>query len=231
MFAFKPKSMEMKMILYALVHVIVLLSCSQPLDRPFKEDNLEEDIVEIKKSLSENEAELLTGYLVVKSLDDQRILGKTYRDLLEEAKVFRDEQEAQMAEEKRLAEKAQAEERERIRRLNQALTVSIFDKGFSEYNYQEYLTYKFSFDNKTDKDIKAFTGLITLNDLFDKEISSFTLTYDKGIPAKSSKNWDAQTDYNPFIDKDVALKGKELDNLKIIWTPEKIIFEDGEEWE
>src|SRR5690606_9440195 len=120
-------------------------------------------------------------------------------------------------------------ERERIRRLNQALTVSIFDKGFSEYNYQEYLTYKFSFDNKTDKDIKAFTGLITLNELFDKEISSFTLTYDKGIPAKSSKNYDAHTNYNTFIEKDVSLKGKEIDNLRFIWTSEKINYEDDEE--
>lgn len=221
----------MKTILYTLVPLIVLLSCSHPLDRPFKEDNIEEDIMEIKKSLSSKEVDLLSAYLVMKSMDDQRILGKTYRDLLEEARDFRDEQEAQMAEEKRLAEKAKEAERERIRRLNQALTVSIFDKGFSEYNYQEFVTYKFTFENKTDKDIKAFTGLITLNDLFDKEISSFTLTYDKGIPAKSSKNWNAQTDYNPFIDKDVALKGKDLDNLKIIWTPEKIIFDDGEEWE
>lgn len=89
MFAFKPKSMEMKMILYALVHVIVLLSCSQPLDRPFKEDNLEEDIMEIKKSLSSKEVDLLSAYLVMKSMDDQRILGKTYRDLLEEARVIR----------------------------------------------------------------------------------------------------------------------------------------------
>lgn len=221
----------MKTILYTLVPLIVLLSCSHPLDRPFKEDNIEEDIMEIKKSLSSKEVDLLSAYLVMKSMDDQRILGKTYRDLLEEARDFRDEQEAQMAEEKRLAEKAKEAERERIRRLNQALTVSIFDKGFAEYNYQEFVTYKFTFENKTDKDIKAFTGLITLNDLFDKEISSFTLTYDKGIPAKSSKNWNAQTDYNPFIDKDVALKGKDLDNLKIIWTPEKIIFDDGEEWE
>lgn len=221
----------MKSLLYILCLGVICLSCSSPLDRPYKEDTLQEDLVEIKKSISENEKEALTAYLMLQSLTDQQMLGKTYRDLMEEAIAFRDEQEARMEEEKRLAAKAKAEEAARIRRLHQALTVSMFDKGFMEYNFQDYLTYKFSFENKTEKAIQAFTGHITLNDLFDKEISSFSLTYDEGIPANSSKNWNAQTEYNRFMDKDVALKSKDLDKLKVVWTPEKILFEDGEVWE
>jgi hypothetical protein len=219
------KKMKNKILLF--VFAILLVSCSSPLDKPFKKDNLEEDIIELKKSLSEDELQMLAGFIALKSLGDDKMLGKTYGDLLDEAKKLREELKKQEEEEKILAEKAKIDEVERIKRLGGALTVSLFDKGFSEYNYQEYISYKFAFENKTDKDIKAFTGRIIFNDLFDKEISSLNLTYDDGIPANSTKNWNAQTDFNQFMDKDVALKNKDVEDLKVKWIPEKIIFSDN----
>ena len=53
------------------------------------------------------------------------------------------------------------------------------------------------------------------------------MTYDDGIPAKSTKNWNAQTEFNQFMDEDVALKNKDVEDLKISWIPEKILFSDG----
>jgi hypothetical protein len=35
------------------------------------------------------------------------------------------------------------------------------------------------------------------------------------------------TDYNQFKDEDSRLKGKDMDDLTVVWTPEKIIFTDG----
>lgn len=206
---------------------ILLVSCSSSLNKPYKEENLEEDMLSIKKSLSEDDFELLTGYVALKSLGDDKMLGKTYKDLLSEAKKLREELQKQEEEEKKLAEKAKVEEAERIKRLGGSLTVSLFDKGFSKYDFEDYITYKFAFENKTDKDIKAFTGKILFNDLFDKEINSLNLTYDDGIPAKSTKNWNAQTEFNQFMDEDVALKNKDVEDLKISWIPEKILFSDG----
>ncbi len=210
-----------------LVITILIVSCSSPLDKPFKKDNLEEDVIELKESLSEEELNMLAGYIAIKSLGDDKMLGKTYGNLLDEAKNLKEELRLKKEEEKMLAEKARAEEAEKIKRLGGALTVSLFEKGFSKYNYQDYITYKFAFENKKDKDIKAFTGQIIFNDLFDKKISSLNLTYDDGVPANSTKNWNAQTDYNQFMDKDVALKNKDVEDLKIEWIPEKIIYKDG----
>ena len=34
-------------------------------------------------------------------------------------------------------------------------------------------------------------------------------------------------DYNQFRDEDVRLRNKDIEDLKIVWTPEKILFEDG----
>lgn len=206
---------------------ILIISCSSPLDKPYKKDNIEEDVIELKKSLSEDELEILTGYIALKSLGNDKMLGKTYGNLLDEAKELKEELRLKREEEKKLAEKAKIEEAEKVKRLGGALTVSLFEKGFAKYNYQDYITYKFVFENKKDKDIKAFTGQIIFNDLFDKKISSLNLTYDDGVSANSIKNWNAQTDYNQFMDKDVALKNKDVEDLKVEWIPEKIIYKDG----
>jgi len=36
-------------------------------------------------------------------------------------------------------------------------------------------------------------------------------------------------EYNPYIDSNVSLKSKALEDIKFIWKPEKIIFSDGSE--
>ena len=217
----------MKNISLLLILSIIIISCSSPLDKAYTQESLAEDIVALKESLSEEELKTLGGYIMKKSFSGDNMLGKTYNDLLEEAKKLQEELRLQEEEEKKLAEKARIEEAERIKRLGEALTVSFFDKGFSEYNYQKYITYKFVFENKTEKTMKAFTGEIKITDLFDKEIKSFSLTYDDGVPANSTKNWDAQTDYNQFKDEDVLLKNKDMEDLKIRWVPGKIIFSDN----
>jgi len=216
----------MKKIILFLIPVLII-SCSTPLDKPFKEATLEEDMVKLKKALSEEDLEILTGYVTLKSLANDKMLGKTYGDLLKEAKELQEELKKQEEEQNQLAEKAKIEEAERVKRLGEALTVGLFEKDFFEYNYQEYITYKFVFQNKAEKDIRAFTGTVYINDLFDKEITSFSLTYDDGISANSTKNWNAQTDYNEFIDRDVTLKNKDIEDLKIKWVPKKIIFTDN----
>lgn len=206
--------------------ILIVSSCSSSLERPYTKSTLETDIVELKKTLSEEEIEILAGYIVMKSMDNETLLGKTYADLLEEAMEIKAAFKKQEEEEKQLAEQAKIDEARRIKRLGEALTVGLFDKGYMEYKYQEYITYKFVFQNKSDKDIKAFKGKIVVKDLFDKEITSFELTYDDGILANSTKNWNAQTDFNQFKDEDVTLKNKDVGDLKISWIPAKIIFTD-----
>lgn len=221
----------MKNFSFFLGAVLFVASCSSPLDQPYKQDSLEGDMIKLKEKLSEEDFATLARYIVLKNMSDDPMLGKTYGGLLEEAKEIQVERQQQEVVEKELAEKAKAAEAERVRRLGDALTVSVFDKGYAELNYQDYITYKFAFENKADRDIRAFSGRLTFYDLFNKEIKIINLTYDEGIPAHSTVNWSATSDYNQFLDKDVALKNKDLDNLKVKWVPEKIIFLDGESLE
>ena len=55
----------MKNISFLLLLSIIIISCSSPLDKAYKQDTLEEDIVALKESISEEELNTLAGYIVL----------------------------------------------------------------------------------------------------------------------------------------------------------------------
>ena len=205
----------------------LFMSCNSPLDRKFNQETVKEDFEAIESKLDTTEFQLLTGSILRLKLQDKELEDMTYAEILEDGKEWKKEQEKVEAEQKALAEKAAKEEAERFKRLNQSVMVSCYQKGFSEGDYEDYITYKFVIQNKSDKNIRAIKGAITFTNLFDDEIKTLTFVYDQPIPAGQEVNWNATTDYNQFMDDDQALKNKELKDLKVIWEPEKIIFEDG----
>lgn len=212
--------MKKALLFFAIVGM--LISCSGPLDKKYNEDTLAEDAKEIKKNgnLSDEDAQIMAGWIVRAKLTDEKLEGKSYGEILEEAKDYKKEQE-------KLVEKAKREEEEKRQKLGSALTVALYDKGYEKYDYEDYLTYSLAFENKTDKDIRAFKGSISINDLFDTEIKTINLTIDNPIEAGQTFKGTYTTDYNQFMDEDKRLKNKNMADLKVVWTPEKIIFGDG----
>ncbi len=202
--------------------IIALTSCNNPLNKKYSDKTFEQDAKEIgdSKKLSPNEAEMLAGYIMLSKLGGKDIEGKTYGEILQAAKDYKSEQE-------QLAAKAKKEEEDKRARLGAALTVAMYDKGYSKEDYQEYLQYAIAFENKTDKAIRAVKGSLTITDLFDTEIKSINIVMDNEIPAKATYKDIFTTEYNQFEDSDTRLSGKEMKDIKTIWTPEKIIFEDG----
>lgn len=81
----------MKNLSLLLVLSIIIISCSSPLDKAYKQDTLEEDIVALKESISEEELNTLAGYIALKTLSADDMLGKTYNELLNEAKKMKEE--------------------------------------------------------------------------------------------------------------------------------------------
>lgn len=217
----------MKKQLLLIVITAFLFSCSSPMDKKFNEETAKEDIEAIKSKLDSTDLQLLAGSMVRLKFQDKKLEEMTYSEILENGKKWKEEQEKIEAEQKVLVEKASKEEAERTKRLNQTVMVSCFEKGFVKYDYENYITYKFVIQNKSDKKIRAIKGVIIFTNLFDDEISSLNFVYDQPIDAGKEVNWNATTNYNQFKDEDQALKNKDLKDLKIVWKPEKIIFEDG----
>jgi hypothetical protein len=112
------------------------------------------------------------------------------------------------------------------------VSVEITNKGFHEADwtskdYDNVITMDVRFTNHTDKDIRGVEGALTFYDIFDNKILSINVTYDEGIPAHSSKVWNAGKRYNQFIDMDVKLKNTELQNLKYKWQMQTVVYDDG----
>ncbi|GLB52442.1 hypothetical protein NBRC110019_14820 [Neptunitalea chrysea] len=212
----------MKKILLLVLISIAFYSCSGPLGKNYSDDTFIEDAKAIKESgdLDDAESEMLMGWILKAKLKGDSLEGKTYKEILKEAKDYKQEQEA-------LAEKARIEEEEKRQKLGAALTVAMYNKGYEEYDYDKYLTYSLVFENKTDKEIRAFKGSLAINDLFDAEIKTINLTIDEPIKAGETYKGTYTTDYNQFRDEDKRLKNKDMKDLNVVWTPEKIIFADG----
>lgn len=215
--------------LFILVIILIGFGCSKPLEKPYTEETADEDIQEMLDNGTIDSTELMTmaAYMMIAAMQDENIEGKTYSEILEKGKAWQAEKEEEERKQKELAEQAKREEEARTKRLREALRVTIYDKGYNEYDYQEYLTYKFVFENLTDKEIRAFKGVVMITDLFDDEIKSIPLTYDDRIQANEKVNWNGQTEYNQFIDSDVKIRNKDMDDLKVVWKPEQILFTDG----
>ncbi|MCK0132603.1 hypothetical protein MWU59_13930 [Flavobacteriaceae bacterium F08102] len=69
-----------------------LTACSDPLDKKYNEETLVEDAKEIKEmcDLSEEEVQLMAGWIVRARMKDLKLEGKTYGEILEEAKAYRE---------------------------------------------------------------------------------------------------------------------------------------------
>ncbi|MEG0188600.1 MAG: hypothetical protein RR668_08065, partial [Algoriella sp.] len=110
-----------------LLLTAMLLSCSNPLNKKYSEATLDQDSKELRESnkLTGEELELLGIWMVRAKLSGKSLEGKTYNDILSDAKNYKLEQEKLKAE----AEKIEAE---KAKKMNDAVTVSIIGKSFDE---------------------------------------------------------------------------------------------------
>lgn len=208
---------------------IIMTSCNNPLNKKYSEDNFGKDLKEIVESKKADTSDMIyiAMYITKSKLLGENLNNKTYRDILDNAKELRKKSEEEDAEAKSLAEKAKVESEEKRQLFAKVLTVALYDKGYYEGDYQNYLTYEVAYENKSDKNIRAIKGSMLITDLFDGEIKQISLVDDSGIPAGKTVKMSYTSDYNRFRDEDSKLRSKDLKDLKVIWTPEKIIFEDG----
>ena len=118
-------------------------------------------------------------------------------------------------------------------KLREKIDMSVTSKKFDPANaensqYQSYITVGFKFSNKTAKDVRGVEGIIVFYDIFQNEIKRVSISYDDTpIAANTEKTWIASIKYNQFMDSDIKLNNTELANLKYVWLPSTIIYQDG----
>jgi hypothetical protein len=119
-----------------------------------------------------------------------------------------------------------------IRKELTPLNLRLLSKGFKDQNiqagdFEADITITLAIKNVTDKDIRAFDGVITFTDLLDNEILSSKLAINELIKAGSTFDWKGAIKYNQFMDAHQRLRNERQDNLKIRFMPRKVLFADG----
>lgn len=214
-----------------------MMSCSNTniKDLEINNNNKDEMIEKIKKSkdLTGEEVGLLFGSLARTSVSGKQLSqGKTIKNLIDEQRKVVEEEKAKEAEAKRLAEEVKLKEEKNAKELGEYITVVPFKKVFKKANiysgeYKDKIIVEMVFENKGDKDIRAFKGRTIFNNLFGEPIYETTLYYDEGLKSKEKKRWVGIIQYNQFNEHHNKFNSTELDNMKYEWKPIGIIFKDG----
>ena len=229
-------------------HVVLLgavlvstLACSSD-PRQFRITAKNEDtfIEEIKgmTGLTVEESALLHAYLIRTSMahafggEKPSRTGKTVGDLIDEQRKWSAKQKQDEDEATQLATAAREKRAAQLAAVAGVLTLTVYEKGFlgSDYQsdrYDDQITLKCVYKNTSEKDIRAFTGTLAFTDLFDKEISSHTLTVSDPVTSGESGKWSGYIKYNQFVGHMTQLRNADLKDLKTKWTTESVLFADG----
>ncbi len=100
-------------------------------------------------------------------------------------------------------------------------------KDSSANRYSEGLRATLLYKNKSDKDIRAFTGYTVFKDLFDREFLRLRLSYEKTLKAGEEIRDKRYIEINEFKDSHRKLRDTELENMKVDFELEAIILTDG----
>ena len=215
---------QMKKLILTSLFLAFLTSCSSPLNKKYSDENLEQDATEIKESgkLEDGDAELLAGWIMKSKLQGTSLEDKTYKEILDEAKKFKNEQE-----ELALKAKKEAEEKKKI--MQESVVISIYDKGFEQADYESYNSFNYVIKNNSKKDIKAFKFSFNIYDALGDEIGDGYSVSSTDETVKSGDEYKTTIyfDFNQFIDEDIELKNSKFSDLVIDVRPEKIVYTDG----
>lgn len=117
--------------------------------------------------------------------------------------------------------------------LKSAVEVRFKNKKYRPDNYRagEYdklILLEFEYENKTEKEIRAFTGMTVFMDVFDRPFLRVNLTVDDRIPpGKKIMDKGRSIKMNEFNSDHKELVSKEMENIKFRFEPRSILFTDG----
>lgn len=242
------------------VFVMFLWGCSNPKELQITEKNKETLLKSIQSSqkienakddflkeikgidkLSADESKVFLEYidryafgekLKVRSDDKMPLVGKTVGELIELQKQWETERAIRQAALDKLAEETKAKEEASLKKLRDALSLTLYKKGFEladpeNGEYRDYITFGITYQNNSNKDIRAFQGALDFQDLFGESVLIAGIKIMDPIKAGGKANWPGTISYNQFKETHIRLKNLDFNDIKAVWIPEKIIFSDG----
>ncbi len=116
--------------------------------------------------------------------------------------------------------------------LLNALSVNLVGKNFTERDFyagrsSDNLSFSIQQTNKSAKDIRGYKGVFAIKDIFGDEIIKVSYKSDEVLRAGQSKKEEMSLNYNQFTNSHQKLRAAAMENLRVEWQPEMIMFADG----
>ncbi len=194
-------------------------------------DDFLESIAEVR-GLSVVEVQLLMGYILSHELgtltgEQPPLVGMTVGEMIDAHRSRIEQREEEEHEQAELAAEAKAEARAEEQVLREAVNLTVYEKSFSEGDWEDYIRIKCRYENRSDKEIRAFQGVVRFKDIFGDLIYESSLKIADPVAAGAKGSWTGGIEYNQFMDDHKALRNTALEDMKIDWTPLTVIFADG----
>jgi hypothetical protein len=112
--------------------------------------------------------------------------------------------------------------------IDKMITVRLNRKWVFEANYSDNLGLDLTYQNNTEKPIKAFQGVIIFKDLFDNQIQGVRFTVEMTIPpGQTIRDSGKSIELNKYSQEDNRLRTIEAENLHLECQIKTIMFTDG----
>lgn len=202
--------------------VIIFSSCNNPLHRTYNPVTYEEDIQAIRKSnkVSDEDLHTLVKYIMLAKLSGTDVSGKSYDDILGKIKSLQDNNDA-------LNNRDAMEKEAKRKRMSPFLEVNLQSKTFARVNNKDVLLFTVILKNTGTQKIKTVTGSLMVNDLMEKPVKKLNIFLDEDISPGQTVTKIYSIDYNNDDENDRRMRSKDIFDIRIVWNPEKIIFENG----
>jgi hypothetical protein len=201
---------------------IIFSSCNNPLHRTYNPATYEEDIQAIRKSnkVSDEDLQTLAKYIMLVKLSGNDVTGKSYGDLIGKIKSLQQNKDA-------LNNRDAVEKEAKRKRLSPFLEVNLQNKIFAKKNNKDVLVFTVVLKNTGTQKIKTITGNLRINDLMEKPVKSLSIFLDEDMSPGQILTKTYTIDYNDADENDRHMRSKDFFDIRIVWDPEKIIFENG----
>lgn len=220
--------------------ITLFAGCSQPTETVIPSDTASWDtkLAPSMQKLSEEDRKLAAGYLMRVKMSEVFgakggiPVGMTLGHAIEEQRKWIAAQKEKEAEEAALKEKLQKERAEALARINQAVTVTLLEKGerFKDYQvgrFSDQQTFRIGVKNKSEKALAGVSGDLVFIDIFDKEVGRVGFKIAETIAPGQDYVWEGTRDYNEFISEQKAVWNLEEGKYKTKFEPDTLVYADG----
>ncbi|MCI5166299.1 MAG: hypothetical protein D3903_09430 [Candidatus Electrothrix sp. GM3_4] len=109
------------------------------------------------------------------------------------------------------------------------LPVKILDKRYEKKEYQDYISISLEFTNNLKKALRAYQGYTVFTDILGNKIITVTLKNQEIVEEGETFIWAGTINFNQFMQSHIELKNTSLDDLRIKFVLDKVIYADGTE--